>query len=250
MKSCLYFGEIWHARYYPKQHRFRQKLFMTHLFLDELDFVFDCHPLWSSKGKNLAYFNRNDYHGDPKISLTDALKKTCQQQLGIIHNGEISVLTHLRYFGHCFNPVTFYYFWDENYTQPDVILAEINNTPWNERYTRAFRWEEKSSQKTVHRFEKEFHVSPFMPMHIEYVWEFGKPSEKLLVNMSNNDNQGKTFEASMNLSTRPINIFNLTFALIRFPLLTLNILFSIYINAFILKLKGCKYYPHPDSRKA
>ena len=248
MNSCLYFGEILHARYRPKKHRFKQKLFMTHLFLDESDLVFGCHPLWSTNRRNLAYFNRSDYHGDPKIPLKDELRKTCSQQLGINHNGKISMLTHLRYFGHCFNPVTFYYFWNKELTLPDIILAEINNTPWDERYSRAFKWTSSNLEKTTHKFDKEFHVSPFMPMEIGYIWEFGNPGKKLSVHMINEDDQGKTFEASMNLSRKPINFFNLTFALVRFPLITISILLSIYFNAMLLKMKGCSFYPHPDSK--
>ena len=79
--------------------------------------------------------------------------KRAGQQLGINHNGKISMLTHLRYFGHCFNPVTFYYFWNKELTLPDIILAEIN-TPWDERYSRAFKWTSSNLEKTTHKFDK------------------------------------------------------------------------------------------------
>ena len=142
----------------------------------------------------------------------------------------------------------YYYFWNKELTLPDIILAEINNTPWDERYSRAFKWTSSNLEKTTHKFDKEFHVSPFMPMEIGYIWEFGNPGKKLSVHMINEDDQGKTFEASMNLSRKPINFFNLTFALVRFPLITISILLSIYFNAMLLKIKGCNFYPHPDSK--
>lgn len=248
MNSCLYFGEVFHARYSPTLHSFRQNLFMAHLYLDELDKVFLCHPLWSSRNRNVACFDRKDYHGDPNIPLEDSLRQTCRDQLGYAPGGRISMLAHLRYFGHCFNPVTFYYFWEENLSQPQAILAEINNTPWNERYARAFPWACDSRGKAVMKFIKEFHVSPFMQMEMHYTWEFGTPGEVLQVHMVNDGESGKTFEASMNLKRKPINFPNLSFALLRFPAITLQILLSIYWHALLLKWKGCQFYPHPKSQ--
>ncbi len=222
---------------------------MVHLFLDELQVVFRCHPLWSSQKKNLAHFDRRDYHGDEGTTLDASLRQTCEKQLGFKPTGRISLLTHLRYFGHCFNPVTFYYFWDKNLKQPEALLTEINNTPWNEKYARAFKWSHEEIHWSVHKFKKEFHVSPFMQMDIIYKWRFSNPADVLQVHMVNEAEVTKTFEARMDLKRKPISFFNLSYALARFPFLTLQILFSIYWQALLLRMKGCKFYPHPRSTK-
>ena len=95
------------------------------------------------------------------------------QQLDLNLSGRISILTHLRTFGYCFNPVTFYYLWDENVETPKAILTEITNTPWGEKYAKALQWEtSQESEKSSHEFKKEFHVSPFIGMEIDYDWRF------------------------------------------------------------------------------
>ena len=48
--------------------------------------------------------------------------------------GPIRLLTHLRYFGHCFNPVSFYYCFNDSDEKVEAIMAEVTNTPWKERY--------------------------------------------------------------------------------------------------------------------
>ena len=248
MNSSLYFGNVFHARYSPARHQFRQKLFMVHLFLDELESVFHCHPWWSTQGKNIAHYDRKDYHGDPGTPLVQSLRESCQDQLGFAPSGRISLLTHLRYFGHCFNPVTFYYFWDDNLERPEALLAEINNTPWNERYARAFHWGDPENGRSVQQFDKEFHVSPFMQMDIHYTWKFSIPGETLGVHMVNDSQEGKTFEASMDLKRKPIDFFHLSYALARFPFLTLQVLGSIYWHALLLRMKGCTFYPHTQTK--
>ena len=109
MKSCLYFGEVSHHRKSPKRHDLRYKLFMPHLFLDELDQVFQGRFFWSLNRKNLSSFQRSDYHKPEINSLENAVRATMSEQLETPVKGPISVLTHLRTFGHCFNPGTFYY---------------------------------------------------------------------------------------------------------------------------------------------
>ena len=70
-------------------------------------------------------------------------------------------------------------FWDPQKTQPNALLVEITNTPWGERYAKAFRWADSDtngSTKSKHRFEKEFHVSPFIGMNVSYDWRFSLPA--------------------------------------------------------------------------
>ena len=118
MNSSLYFGEVRHHRRSPKKHDLRYKLYMPHLFLDEVNEVFKDRWLWSVDRSNLSSFQRKDYHASQKPSLEDAVRETISEQTGAAVKGPVSVLTHLRTFGHCFNPVTFYYVWDPKRPNP------------------------------------------------------------------------------------------------------------------------------------
>ena len=102
--------------------------------------------------------------------------------------GPIRLLTHLRFFGYSFNPVSFYYCFDAPDSRVETIVAEITNTPWKERHayvlpvTGAAR---RGARAWRFSFDKQFHVSPFMPMDMRYEWCFSAPGEGLHVHMEN-----------------------------------------------------------------
>ena len=247
MKSSLYFGEVRHQRKSPKKHAFSYRVFMTHLFLDELSEVFQKRWFWSLDRLNLSSFFRKDYHKPEHHNLADAVRLTMSKQLGYEVKGPVSIITHLRTFGYCFNPVSFYYCWNEEKSKPHALMAEITNTPWHERYAKCFRWDKKDQDKSKHSFAKEFHVSPFMGMNINYDWRFLGPADKLKVDMILRENKEILFTANLNLAKKELNSANMAWALIRFPFLTFRITFGIYWHALLLRLKGCKFYPHPKN---
>ena len=137
MHSCIYNGWVRHRRYEPTGHEFRYRLFMMYLDLAELPQLFDRYWCWSTRRAALARFQREDYHGDAAKPLDEAVRDSVARVTGRRPSGPIRVLTHLRYFGYIFNPVTFYYCFDESGTQVETILAEITNTPWKERHAYA-----------------------------------------------------------------------------------------------------------------
>src|SRR5690606_13662688 len=161
--------------------------------------------------------------------------------------GPIRMLTHLRSFGHCFSPVTFYYCMHTDGRRLDCIVAEITNTPWGERHSYVLPAQQAQVEGQTHRFalDKAFHVSPFMPMEQQYRWQFGLPGRDLAVHMQNVEQEVPVFDATLSLRRREIGTAALALALLRFPAATLRVVVAIYWQALRLRLKRVRFHAHP-----
>lgn len=246
--SAIYRGHIVHRRLQPHAHRFRYPLFLLYLDLDELPQLFAKRWLWSINRRNLAEFRRSDYLGDAQRPLADCVRDEVEQQTGRRPVGPIRLLTHLRYFGHCFNPVSFYYCFQSDGQELDCIVAEITNTPWKERhrYVLDLRQAESTPQGWVWDFDKRFHVSPFLPMTRRYRWRFSRPDQQLFVHMDSLEGSATDFDASLGLQRQTLTAGALAASLLRFPALTLQVVFGIHWQALRLWLKRNPVYDHPD----
>jgi DUF1365 family protein len=252
MKSCLYQGYVRHRRFTPLVNTFRYRIFLVYLDLSELPHVFDSHPLWSVEHVNLAYFRRRDHYGLQHVPLDIAIRDLVQKRSGFRPAGPIRLLTHLRYVGYCFNPVSFYYCYDPTDTRVEAIVAEVHNTPWLEEHCYVFTETMNSHPHPEDwkqfRFDKAFHVSPFMEMAIQYDWRFRVPGKKLHVHMNLTHGDTKRFDATLMLKQVSITRQSLTRVLLTYPLMTWKVTAMIYRQAFRLKRKGARVYPHPKKR--
>ncbi|MGE0552269.1 MAG: DUF1365 domain-containing protein [Gemmatimonadales bacterium] len=251
MKSALYEGMVRHRRLSPVPHRFRQRLFMVYLDLEELPRVFAGTRLWSVDRAAPAWFRRADYLGASGRPLDHAVRNLVERRIGHRPSGPIRMLTHLRYWGFVFNPVTFYYCFEPAGEAVEAIVAEVTNTPWNERY--AYVLDGRSARDgsgTRHRLTKRFHVSPFMPMSHDYHWRFSTPGRSLVVHMESVAERAKVFDATLALRRRPITGRTLRGALLKYPAMTLAVVAGIYWQAAALWIKGAPFHSHPERRAA
>jgi DUF1365 family protein len=242
MESKIYQGHVVHHRIHPKVHTFNYTLFMMYLDLDEIDLVFKLSPLFSIQNFNFASFYRSDYHRPSIANLKESVLKTVEEKAGLKLNGPVRMLTHLRYFGYCMNPVTFYYCFDSDGITLKAILSEIENTPWGER----FQYVAHGDHLHTDHFDKQFHVSPFFPMNIHYQWNFNRPDNDLKILMKSFQDEKLVFSANLNLKVQEITQNNLHLALIKFPLMTVKVIAGIYWQAFKLWIKKIPFYSHPN----
>lgn len=248
LASVVYEGNVRHRRFAPHAHAFDYRMAQLYLDLDEIDTVFRRRWLWSNHHVNLAEFRRSDYLGAPDMSLADAVRQCYEKATGSRPLGPIRLLTHLRYFGFVFNPVSFYYCFDTDGVTLLGIVAEITNIPWRERhaYVLPVATADRRGSAMVWTFPKTFHVSPFMPLQCEYAWRFGVPGEQLNVHMDVLREGKHAFDATLRLKRRALDGASLARVLWRYPLMTAQVVGVIHWQALWLWLKRNPIHDHPS----
>ncbi len=246
----IYTGLVKHRRYKPFKREFSYPIFMLYLDINDLDSVMKKSLFWNVNKPAIVSFNRKDFHNIETKSLDKAIRDTVEGKTGSRPIGKIRMLAHLRYFGYCFNPVSFYYCFDKDDHKVEFILAEVTNTPWKERFSYVLRASNnKQENKIRSEMKKELHVSPFWDMDHMYDWVFSSPEDKLSVFMKNYKDGERVFDATLNLKRSILNKRSLFFSVFKYPLMTIRVVFWIHLQAFFLWLRGATFFIHPSKVK-
>lgn len=243
--SCLYEGFVTHRRHVIVDNEFRYRIFQVYLDLDEIPQVLNGHWLWSSRWLSIAQFRRTDHLGDPQIPLKQAVQRLVCDAVGKVPNGPIRLLTNLRYYGFQMNPVSFYYCFNLAGTRVETVVAEVHNTPWGEEHCYVMPWPEDDPKSAVLSTAKAFHVSPFLPIDMEYRWRIGRPAAELTVHIQNYNQGELAFDVGLTMTRLPWTAWNRNTRLLKYPSMTMKVFAAIYWQAARLWWNGAIYHPHP-----
>lgn len=241
LNSCLYSGVVGHCRYQPTLHRFKYSIFLFALDLDELNSLPDLGWWFKFKRAALMSFHPSDYlDHQPELTRQTVWQKVASFG-GNNLDGRVVFVGQVRCWGFYFSPVNFYYCHAAN-GELCYLLAEVSNTPWNERHCYLI---DARSQAPI---PKVFHVSPFMDLQMNYHWRFSALNEVLTLQITNQAEE-RLFDASMKLERKLLTTAELKAQWLRIPAMTIKTVASIYWQALKLYWKKVPYVPHPTPSK-
>lgn len=235
--SSLLVGDVRHRRLSPIKHELKYPLFMPCLDLDRLEELEQKVWCFGRGWWHWARFKREDYvgEGDIKQAVIDKVYELTGERV----SGRVEAVVHLRYLGIYFSPVNFYYLYNQE-GEWKYLLAEVSNTPWNERHYYAI----PARHNGEFEHEKAFHVSPFNPVEQHYFWRIKPLDKRLFVHLEcHRDN--KEFDATLSMRKQPLTSKSLLKQLIVTPIMAVKVVTGIYWHAFKLWFKGAPFYSHP-----
>lgn len=239
MNSQLCEGYVSHKRSEYAEHAFRYPLYMMWVDLDEVEKLDLVHWALGTNWFNVLRFKASDYLqgevGSVKNRALAAISK-----LGVKESFEhVFVLCQGRCFGFYFSPVNFY-FYKNCHNQFKYMVAEVSNTPWNERFHYLIPLD---ALKVNHA--KQFHVSPFMDLAMEYHWRVKTDDEQVKIVIDNYRENEQVFNASLHLYRNPLSAQVIKKTIRTFPAMTLSVVKGIYWHALQLFLKKVPFISHP-----
>jgi DUF1365 family protein len=241
VNSAIYKGEVNHCRFVPKRHAFSYKMFLLWLDLDEVASLEKSVGWFSASRWAPVWLKRSDYLGNSETPLKQSvLDKICELS-GKSLTGKVFLLSPLRTLGMYFSPVNFFYLQNDSGVFSH-LLAEVSNTPWNERHCYLVDLEQQAD------CEKKFHVSPFNPMDMLYKWKIKQPGQQLRLSLSCYKEKIH-FNASLNLIRHELNSSSLRNVVLGIPSMTIKTVVGIYWQALKLYVKGMPIYPHSAQGK-
>jgi DUF1365 family protein len=244
-------GVLSHARRLPTQHKFRYRVFMLCVDLDQLEQTISSNRWISRERFNLLSYRREDFAGDPKQPLSEHIRQRVEQECGERPAGPVRLLANFACLGYSLNPIAIYWCHDINGKLTHMV-GSVTSTPWGQRQDYVFKVPENTDGRFELRNNKQMHVSPFMNMDMQYHWKISYQPDKatgqagISVSIETIEKGQSVFTAALALTPQPLTSRSLFKALLRHPMMTGQVLVGIYWQALRLWRKHIPYIAHPD----
>ena len=225
-------GVVLHKRFLPTKHFFNYRLSMYSIPLKGSEA--DINERLKKDGL-YGVFRRKDYFGNTEEELDTAVLRKASELSQKKIQGKVTFVGQLSRLGLYFSPVNFYLISPSEKTDVEYILADVTNTPWQEKYCYLV------NVKECLPHDKEFHVSPFNPMDMKYHWTL-KVSEKEAFVKITCRRKYSEFEAEMSL--REDSKKNQVS-----PFIHLKVIGGIYWQALKLFFKRVPFHSHPKEKE-
>ncbi|MCX7305983.1 MAG: DUF1365 domain-containing protein [Hyphomicrobiales bacterium] len=244
--SKLYFGSVMHRRTRPRSHLLRYRLFWALFDLDEIATLPRRSALFAYNRFNVLSFHDRDYGDASGRPLRPQVESTLAANGIACDGGPIRIFCMPRIFGYAFNPLSIYFCYHKDGNLA-AIIYEVHNT-FGERHSYVFDAQD-AKDPPAHTCGKQFHVSPFMDIGMQYEFRTVLPGERIAVAIRGSDADGTLIHTSLAGSAAPFNSGNLARGLLIYPLQTFKVTAAIHWHAMRLWLKGVRIRPKPEPPK-
>ncbi len=242
--SAIYECEVMHHRLSPKVHQFSYRLFYLWLDLDELDTLAQRLRLFSRNAWNVFSFHDADHILKPGLNAKEsALEILREAGVDVSTVAKVRLLTFPRIFGYLFNPVCFYYGYDAQ-DRPVCAVAEVTNTFHEQKPYVLTRLEGEDCLRLV--TPKHFYVSPFFDLALNFDFKLRAPGEHLELHVDDREGEERVILTRLSGHRRALTDAGLLVCALKYPLLTLRVIYLIHWHAFRLWMKGLKVHRKAD----
>lgn len=241
-------GHVVHHRKTPHRHRFKYRMCWCLFDLDQLPQWMDRSKLWRHNRWALFSLRDTDYINSEPRPIKQKLQQFLAQQAGTAFCGQVFLFTHPRFLGYGFNSVNFYFCFEQQKLQH--IVSEITNTPWGEKHLYWHDCRTHAAVDGVHEFNfsKQFHISPFLAMDMQYLWRFTVTPENIGVNMAVDKNGVNVMNVVLDTKITPLMENNINSQPWMKWFQPWKMALGIYWQAAKLWFKKTPFYDHPKSQ--
>lgn len=221
-------GEVRHQRLRPARHGFAYPTFFVLLPMRRWRDDPQAGGGLARNRRGLIAFHDAD-HGDGREDSLAWLESMLAAEGVADADGEVWLHCYPRVLGYAFKPVSFWYAHRLDGSLAAVV-AEVNNT-FGERHTYLIPVEHSEAGAIRQACDKQFYVSPFMPVAGRYDFKVEPPGETLGLVINYGDDAGLLLHASFRGRRMPLDDRGLLRAAIRYPLMTFKVIAGIHWEA-------------------
>lgn len=250
--SSIYTAKVMHNRLAPKKHSFWYNVYMFYIDLDEIDALAEKLRWFSRNRFNLFSFRDKEHLQLPKENPDQTKDIRAHLEDYLKENGvdgstfKIKLLTNLNVLGYNFNPVSFYYCFDEN-EKPVCCIAEISNT-YREMKLFFFGKDDLHGNTFEKITTKYFYVSPFIDHDDTFDFKLKVPGAQLDIKIDDLDKQGnRFFITTLKGERKALTNGSLLKYFFSIPLIPLQVMWMIHWQAFRLWLKKIPFHPKAEN---
>ena len=242
MNSCLYDCRVEHVRLKPVRRRFSYGLFYLWLDLDELEMAGSRSWLMGVDRPGLLSFQDRDHwpcgEGELKMRVMDWLS---DRGIQTSSQARVRMLALPRVLGFSFNPISFFFVYDAG-DRPLVAVAEVENTF---REKKLYLMEPDSLREDgsfLARMPKDFYVSPFFKLDVDFEFRFPPPADKLDLRVDDWDSGERVFTSRLVGMRRELTSSNILWLALKCPLVSVKVVLLIHWQAMLLWMRGVPWF--------